>query len=248
MAISHLNLNQTTSSIEVVTSAIIDKLYELAQTNLDETSDVQGNLQVVHTYEDAVTYLLNKFPNLQINVTSGAYIRFADQTVASICMTNWGDGIGVATTNVANVTSLSSKFKGNRSIVHFDELKYFTKLVNLDSYAFQDCVKLAHVNLVNVTSIGIGTLQGCASLTSLGDLTSMTSIGTNAFNGCTALSYMKCLTTTPPTLGSNSFSNATFKIYVPDSSVSAYKSATNWSAYASRIFSLTQFAIDFPNG
>ena len=56
------------------------------------------------------------------------------------------------------------------------------------------------------------------------------------------------MTATPPTLGANAFNNTTCKIYVPDASVSAYKAATNWSTYASRIFSLTQFAIDFPNG
>lgn len=34
--------------------------------------------------------------------------------------------------------------------------------------------------------------------------------------------------------------NATFKIYVPDDSINAYKSATNWSRYASRYLPLSQ--------
>ena len=52
---------------------------------------------------------------------------------------------------------------------------------------------------------------------------------------------------TPPSIESGAIGN-NYNIYVPDASVSAYKVATNWSAYASRIFSLTQFNIDFPNG
>ena len=96
MSINHLNIEQATSSIEVVSSSVIDKLYELAQNpSLDVSSNIQGNLQVSRAYEDAVTFLTNKFSNLQINVTGGTYIRFSDSLVQSICATNWGDGNGV---------------------------------------------------------------------------------------------------------------------------------------------------------
>ena len=382
---SHLKLLQTTSSIEVVTSAIIDKLYELAQTNLDETSDVQGNLQVVHAYEDAVAYLLAKFTNLQINVTNGAYIRFADSAVQAICATNWGDNISLTVTQAQTVTSLNSKFKANTSITAFNELVKFinvktllasefagdtnltsvdlgnvisinvnafqgctaltsvgdtsgitvinqctfngcSKLVNIDTSnvttindgrAFTDCTSLKSVNLQNCTSIGSNAFLNCTSLESLGDTSKVTYIGqyqtfdntsnlkidfnfpslqtiagscinsgfTNVvncgtvtsmdstFKGCNNLKTVvfpeTCATLGGSILGDCSsliwvkvmyngiasltasfgFSNTNnCKIYVPDASVAAYKTATNWSSYASRIFSLTQFAIDFPNG
>ena len=43
--------------------------------------------------------------------------------------------------------------------------------------------------------------------------------------------------TTPPTLGTTVFNgtHADLVIYVPAGSVEAYKSATNWSTYASKI-------------
>ena len=47
-----------------------------------------------------------------------------------------------------------------------------------------------------------------------------------------------CKPTTPPTLGSDAFNglnNYAFKIYVPKNSVDAYKAATNWSTWASKI-------------
>ena len=48
---------------------------------------------------------------------------------------------------------------------------------------------------------------------------------------------------TPPTLGSNAISgtSSNLKIYVPDASVVAYKGATNWSAYESKIYPLSEY-------
>lgn len=69
--------------------------------------------------------------------------------------------------------------------------------------------------------------------------------------GCTGLQYIKCLATTPPTAAGTIgayIQNPTFKIYVPDASVNAYKAATYWSDNSARIFGLSQFATDFPNG
>jgi hypothetical protein len=44
-----------------------------------------------------------------------------------------------------------------------------------------------------------------------------------------------CYPTTPPTLGSQVFRRNPSVIYVPASSVSAYKTAAGWSSYANRI-------------
>ena len=57
---------------------------------------------------------------------------------------------------------------------------------------------------------------------------------------------------TPPTIQSNTFMNlpSSAKFYVPDDGtgtvVQAYKTATNWSTYASRIFPISQLEIDNP--
>ena len=50
------------------------------------------------------------------------------------------------------------------------------------------------------------------------------------------MAYIKCLAVTPPTCGSNAFSQSgSCNIYVPDDSVNAYKTANNWSTYESYI-------------
>ena len=67
---------------------------------------------------------------------------------------------------------------------------------------------------------------------------SVTEIGNGVFRYCTSLTSVYCKATTPPALGGtyvfddNGYGR---KIYVPVGSVNAYKSATNWSEYASAI-------------
>ena len=65
----------------------------------------------------------------------------------------------------------------------------------------------------------------------------ITSIGDRAFGSDTAGTegtitlYISAVT--PPTLGTAAFGTSRFmRIVVPDGSVTAYKTATNWSAYA----------------
>lgn len=64
---------------------------------------------------------------------------------------------------------------------------------------------------------------------------SVTSIGGGAFSD----SYLRSLTmlsTVPPTAGNNIFSgNTGGKIYVPAESVAAYRAASGWSSYKSKI-------------
>jgi len=70
--------------------------------------------------------------------------------------------------------------------------------------------------------------------------TGLTSIDDAAFHGCTNLALVTCLAETPPTLGTGVFSytHSSLRIEVPAGSVEAYKTATNWSTYANRIFAI----------
>ncbi len=69
---------------------------------------------------------------------------------------------------------------------------------------------------------------------------SVTSIGNNAFYDWSLVPYVELQAITPPTLVSiytfGGQNNA--PIYVPDESVEAYKTATNWVNLADRIFSI----------
>lgn len=94
-----------------------------------------------------------------------------------------------------------------------------------------------------VTQIAFATFYYCVYLESITIPESVTSIEDMAFYCCDNLSSIYCKCATPPTLGEMVFDandgeadipiNCT--IYVPTASVEAYKAATYWSKYASRI-------------
>ena len=132
----------------------------------------------------------------------------------------------------------------------------------LGQNVFQYCTNLTSITLPNnITVISVGLLSGCSSLTNYtipetvttiqnsafencGLTTiiipsSVTTIGYGVFQGCSRLTRVIVNATTPPTLDANVFNNTNnCPIYVPAESVEAYKTANNWSTYASRIFAI----------
>lgn len=103
--------------------------------------------------------------------TEKDYIEFVDPVVAQICANTWGDGIGITYAQAAAVTNLNNVFKGNTSIVSFDELQYFTSLTTLNG----------------ANSSSTGEFNGCSSLVSITFPSSLTAIGGHAFYGCSSL-------------------------------------------------------------
>ena len=88
----------------------------------------------------------------------------------------------------------------------------------------------------NPTSIGSSMFQNCTGLTTLVIQSNISSIQEFAFYGCSGLTSITVHSATPPTLESLAFSNTNdCPIYVQPESVDAYKAASGWSDYASRI-------------
>ena len=158
----------------------------------------------------------------------------------------------------SGVTSLEGNAFGNCSSLTSVDLP--STLLTIGGNAFGNCSSLTSITIPGgVTSIGSNTFSGCKglasitipdSVTSIGSnafysckLTSITipggvtSIGRSAFSNCTLLTTIEMKPTNPPTLGANAFQNCSSlkQIIVPAGSLSAYKSATNWSAYANKM-------------
>ena len=93
------------------------------------------------------------------------------------------------------------------------------------------------------TGNGAGPFAGCVELELLILPPSLLKIQHGLAAGCTALKAIVCDALTPPSLSStNAFNNTNnCPIYVPNDSVEAYKTATNWSTYASRIYPMSVY-------
>lgn len=169
---------------------------------------LQGNTQMV----DMDCLRLTSLLTLAVNDSSGAFYNcnsLRKITLPATLAQAWGTVFGIA--NAANT----------------------------DKRLFYNCTSLIDVTIEEgIQAIGYDWFWNCTSLTTITLPSTLTTIRGYAFEGCTRLAKIVCLPTTPPTLDStNAFSGmpASYKIYVPDASLSAYQSATNWSNVSSHL-------------
>lgn len=133
----------------------------------------------------------------------------------------------------------------------------FSSATDINNYAFRFCSSLASVNFPAVTKIQASAFGNCSSLTTA-SFPKATLIGNTAFHNCRILSALYLAGSTICTLSnSNAFNSTPFAkystyfsgtphIYVPASLVDAYKTATNWTYFASYITTIPTitFTID----
>lgn len=107
----------------------------------------------------------------------------------------------------------------------------------ISSNCFSNCNTLQSISIPSsYTSINNNTFYQCYSIKSLRIPSGVTSIGTNAFQNCYGIAEYHFKSTTPPTLANtNAFSGiqSDCVIYVPSAKLNDYKTAENWSTYAS---------------
>lgn len=107
---------------------------------------------------------------------------------------------------------------------------------------FSYCNKLATVSLPDtLTTIAQNAFTGCSALTALTIPANVKTIGANALNigSASAKATLTMKPATPPTIQSNTIGANVAKIFVPASSLEAYKTATNWAAHADIIEATT---------
>lgn len=223
-----------------------DTLYKLIRRTITTYSD--DSLTSVGTYAFAGCLLLTSInlPNVNdLSKYSFAYCK---------ALTN------VDFPNVVNVNSYLFENCENLVSVNMPKCRYIaaymynhcykletiigTELATtVSSYAFAHCYALKSINLPNITDIQSFAFMYCKALQYL-ELPKLEAIGKNTFYNCTSLQYIKIGTqdsTEVATASSSPNIPSQTKVYVPDALVDSYKTATNWSNYASQIYPLSEF-------
>lgn len=116
-------------------------------------------------------------------------------------------------------------------------------VTSIGQSAFYSCRALTSITFpTSLRTINYGAMVECKGLTSVTIPSSVTSLAASVFYDCNNLTEMIFEGTTPPSIGAGALGQEsfTFPIYVPDASVSAYQSATNFTAYASRIKGISE--------
>ncbi len=115
-----------------------------------------------------------------------------------------------------------------------EEITLPSGLTKLGTGVFLYCDALRTITVPEgVTIIGSDTFEFCPNLNSITFPSGLTEIGPWALKGAYNLASITCKATTPPALGSEVFSgvSSSISVYVPASSVEAYKEAYGWSRF-----------------
>ena len=143
------------------------------------------------------------------------------------------------------VTSIGNKvFMSNNVIQHVS----FANVTVINSQCFQECPALLTADFPKLTTLAGYGFYGCSSVTTF-DFPMLASVPAQGFRNCTSLTkFILRKSDGIATMGNVSafqgtpIESGTGYVYVPDNLVNNYKSATNWSTYASQIKGLSELA------
>lgn len=146
----------------------------------------------------------------------------------------------------SDITSIGENaFNNCTSLTSVD----FPNVTSIGENAFNECYGLKTVRFPNVTKIASSGFSDCRTLTTV-DLPNVTSIGATSFLYCECLTTLVirsetlCTLSDVDALNGTSIKHATGYIYVPSALVGTYKTATNWSTYASKFRALEDYTVD----
>lgn len=121
-------------------------------------------------------------------------------------------------------------------------------VTTLEANALDTCTSLVDVQLQNVTTLKNYAMQKCTAVVRL-DFQQKISCQGSVWYNCSSLTTLILRGSTMSGLGNKNCFNGTpiasgtGYIYVPDNLVASYKSASNWSTYASQIKGLSELEV-----
>lgn len=128
-------------------------------------------------------------------------------------------------------------------------VKLSENLETIGLAAFNSCYELTKITLPKkLKTIGANAFNSCSSLREITLPENLETIGDRAFNSCSNLKIINIESSTPFTLEStNVFPKVSGnRYYVPKGTLETFKSATNWSSYASYLYSKYVVVFNIP--
>lgn len=126
----------------------------------------------------------------------------------------------------------------------------FPNVETIGRNAFYSCTNLASVSCPNVRTIGVNAFSSCPKIQSI-SLLKCESIDSAAFAGCSSLTALilgttekVCTATVDSVLRNTPIAKNAGYIYVPSSLIESYKTATNWTTYATQFRALEDHTVD----
>ena len=128
-------------------------------------------------------------------------------------------------------------------------------LTTLGDSAFRSTKIKKVSNLGNITQLeartyDTGVFYGCTNLKVVVLPATLETLGSqySPFTGCASLEDVVCYATIPPAVACSTIfpKNKLKGIYVPDSNIDAYRSATNWSNYYDYIYPISDYVEGIP--
>lgn len=120
----------------------------------------------------------------------------------------------------------------------------FPSCTSIYNYAFSGCSNLTSISFPKCQIVDTYVFYSCTKLSSI-SLPNCTELRTYVFNKCTSLSSIYlgastiCTLSNSNAFGSTKITPTTGSIFVPASLVASYKTATNWTYFSNRIYSIT---------
>jgi hypothetical protein len=202
-------------SVNKIESSLLRNCYNLTSITIPESVTSIGN----EAFYDCRSLTSIVIPE---SVTSiGTYTLYNCYNLTSITIPDGVTSIGnYAFQNCYNLTSITIP----------------ESVTSIGTYAISSCYRLTNITIPEgVTSIGGSMFYNCYALTSITIPESVTSISDGAFSNCyTIKNYIFNCNSVPTLSNTNVFNNINKSaiIWVKDELVDAYKSASNWSTYA----------------
>ena len=178
------------------------------------------------------TFSFDGFNYITTSSTSMAIINGGSKNTGSIIVPTTVSYLGGTYT----VSSIGGGAFYNCENLTSIDLPTSINMIGVD--AFYNCKSITSINFpVSLISINALAFEDCSGLSAITLPASVTSIGRCAFINCNNIAYLKSYATIPPTITGNTFAGVsnTIPVYVPASSISAYKIATWWKNFTNII-------------